>query len=147
LLNYTIKGVQKIRIATPLTDKIKRAKPKEKMYKLFDGDGLYLEVKPTDRKVWRIKYRLFGKKRTCTVVDYLTVTLSQARAITREVKQKVLDGIDLVAERQAKKELKEEKLFKNIIADFLNKKQKKLVKYILKTKRQDRELYITRFMG
>jgi len=136
------------RIATPLTDtKIKRAKPKDKMYKLFDRDGLYLEVKPTDRKVWRIKYRLFGKERTCTVGDYLTVTLSQARAITREVKQKVLDGIDSVAERQAKKELKEEKLFKNIITDFLNKKQKKLAKYILKTKRQDRELYITRFMG
>ena len=56
---------------TPLTDtKIKKAKPKNKMYKLFDGDGLYLEVKPTDRKVWRIKYRLFGKERTYTVGDY-----------------------------------------------------------------------------
>ena len=99
------------RIATPLSDtKIKRAKPKEKMYKMFDGDGLYLEVKPNGRKIWRIKYRLFGKERTYTIGDYPTITLSQARAITREIKQKVLDGIDPVAERQEKKEIKKDKL-------------------------------------
>ena len=80
------------------------------MYKLFDGDGLYLEVKPTGRKVWRIKYRLFGKESTYTVGDYPAVTLSQARAITREVKQKVLNGIDPVAQRQAKKGIKRRKI-------------------------------------
>ena len=39
------------KIATPLNEmKIKRAKPKEKMYKLFDENGLYLEVKPSSRR-------------------------------------------------------------------------------------------------
>ena len=35
----------------------RRAKPKEKAYKLFDGDGLYLLVNPTGSKLWRLKYR------------------------------------------------------------------------------------------
>ncbi|MEO1927986.1 MAG: integrase arm-type DNA-binding domain-containing protein [Nautiliaceae bacterium] len=53
------------RIATPLSDtKIKRAKPKDKMYKMFDGEGLYIEIKPTGRKVWRVKYRYGSKEKT-----------------------------------------------------------------------------------
>ncbi|MCL1908871.1 MAG: Arm DNA-binding domain-containing protein [Holophagaceae bacterium] len=40
---------------------IKRAKPTEKSYKLFDGNGLYLQVEPTGTKVWRYKYRFEGK--------------------------------------------------------------------------------------
>jgi hypothetical protein len=108
------------KIATPLTEmKIKRAKAKEKMYKLFDGNGLYIEIKPNGRKVWRVKYRLYGKEKTYTIGDYPTITLSQARAITREIKQKVVDGIDPVAERQEKKEIHKDKLFKNIVTEFL----------------------------
>ena len=38
-------------MVAPLTElKIKRAKPKDKLYNLFDGNGLYLEVKPNDKK-------------------------------------------------------------------------------------------------
>ena len=37
-----------------LTDtKIKQAKPKEKEYKLSDGEGLVLVVKPNGSKLWR----------------------------------------------------------------------------------------------
>jgi len=40
------------RKATPLTDSaIKAAKPKEKPYKLTDGQGLYLEVMPNGSKL------------------------------------------------------------------------------------------------
>ncbi|MDT4883223.1 hypothetical protein FQZ97_1192500 [compost metagenome] len=41
--------------ATPLTDSaIKMAKPKEKPYKLTDGQGLYLEVMANGSKLWRL---------------------------------------------------------------------------------------------
>ena len=117
------------RIATPLSDtKIKKAKPKDKVYKLFDGNGLFLEVKPTGRKVWRVKYRLDGKERTYTIGDYPTISLSQARATTRDIKQKVLEGIDPVELRLEKKEKKSDKIFKNIIADFLAKKEQEISK-------------------
>lgn len=51
------------RKATPLTDSaIKVAKPKDSLYKLTDGQGLYLEVTPNGSKLWRLKYRFDGRK-------------------------------------------------------------------------------------
>ncbi|WP_107825239.1 Arm DNA-binding domain-containing protein [Neisseria sicca] len=53
----------------PLNDRqIKNAKPAEtgKKTKLFDGDGLYLEVTPAGGKVFRLKYRIDGKRKTLT---------------------------------------------------------------------------------
>ncbi len=48
----------------PLTDSaIKTAKPKEKPYKLSDAQGLYLLVNPNGSKLWRLKYRVGGKRK------------------------------------------------------------------------------------
>ncbi len=47
-----------------LTDtQCRNAKPKEKPFKLTDGKGLYLEVKPNGVKAWRYRYELFRKDR------------------------------------------------------------------------------------
>lgn len=44
------------RPVTPLTDpKCDAARPKDKPYKLNDGQGLYLDVRPSGMKVWRLK--------------------------------------------------------------------------------------------
>ena len=40
--------------------KCQNAQPEEKKYKLFDGKGLYLEVRPNGAKYWRLKYRFLG---------------------------------------------------------------------------------------
>ena len=54
-----------------LNDKaVQAAKPKEKPYKLADGDGLYLEVMPTGAKYWRLKYRHLGKEKRLAVGVY-----------------------------------------------------------------------------
>lgn len=46
------------RTVTPLTDtKCDAAKPRDKDYKLFDGQGLFLLVKASGVKTWRLKYR------------------------------------------------------------------------------------------
>ncbi len=42
----------------------KTAKPKEKAYKLFDGEGLYLLVQSNGSKLWQMKYRYLGKEKT-----------------------------------------------------------------------------------
>lgn len=45
-----------------LTDtECRTAKPKEKPYKLTDGKGLYLEVKPNGVKAWRYRFELRGE--------------------------------------------------------------------------------------
>jgi hypothetical protein len=42
----------------PLTDvKIRQAKATDKVLKLTDAAGLYLEVKPNGSKLWRYRYR------------------------------------------------------------------------------------------
>ena len=45
-----------------LTDtEVRKAKPTEKTYRLYDRDGLYLEITPAGGKYWRLKYRIAGK--------------------------------------------------------------------------------------
>lgn len=43
--------------------KIRHAKPTASAYKIFDGDGLYLEVTAAGGKHWRLKYVFLGKER------------------------------------------------------------------------------------
>ncbi len=46
---------------------INAAKPKEKLYTLFDVTGLRLLIRPSDRKVWTFNYtRKNGKKTSIT---------------------------------------------------------------------------------
>ena len=46
-----------------LTDtKVKNAKPGERPYKLGDGGWLYLLVKPSGAKLWRMAYRYAGRE-------------------------------------------------------------------------------------
>ncbi len=63
-----------------LTDlKSKTAKPKNKPYKLFDAEGLYLYVPPSGRKVWRFKYRFNGKECLVTIGKFPNKKLKEAR--------------------------------------------------------------------
>ena len=54
-----------------LTDvKIKNAKHGEKMRKLFDGHGLYIEIATTGGKLWRYQYRFEGKQKLLALGKY-----------------------------------------------------------------------------
>ena len=58
-----------------LTDtQCRTAKPKEKPYKLVDGNGLYLEIKPNGTKAWRYRFELRKdekvKESTFAIGDY-----------------------------------------------------------------------------
>ena len=63
-----------------LTDTaIRAAKPKDKIYKLTDGEGLYIEVAPSGGKWWRVKYRFEGKEKRLSLGVYPQVGLREAR--------------------------------------------------------------------
>lgn len=65
----------------PLTDvKIRQAKPGAAPFKMTDGGGLHLEVKPSGSKLWRYRYRLDGKENTFAIGAYPDVSLADARA-------------------------------------------------------------------
>lgn len=43
----------------------RKAKPREKAYKLADADGLYLPIQPGGSKLWCMKYHFSGKYTRC----------------------------------------------------------------------------------
>ncbi len=54
-----------------LTDAaIKALKPKEKLYKIVDRDGMYVVVQPSGAIVFRLDYRLNGRRETLTLGRY-----------------------------------------------------------------------------
>src|SRR6266436_6706605 len=42
---------------------IRHATPRERVFKLFDGGGLFLLVRPTGHHGWRFKYRVRGREK------------------------------------------------------------------------------------
>lgn len=88
----------------PLTDAaIRAAKPAEKPRKLFDGEGMYLEVSPSGGKWWRLKYRTDGKEKRLSLGTYPQVTLLEARRRRDEARRALEQGLDPSVERQRKK--------------------------------------------
>ncbi|RYJ60928.1 MULTISPECIES: tyrosine-type recombinase/integrase [Pseudomonadaceae] len=107
----------------PLTDTACRtAKPKEKPYKLTDGNGLYLEVKPNGVKAWRYRFELSDgrtkKESVFAIGDYVIApkgetpeqakerrkgrrfTLSEAREERIKARSLVVQGINPAHHRQ-----------------------------------------------
>jgi integrase len=88
----------------PLTDiTVRNAKPKDKTYRLFDGDGLYLEVLPSGGKYWRLKYRYAGKEKRVALGVYPEVPLADARERRFQARKLLAAGLD---PSEAKKEAK-----------------------------------------
>lgn len=93
------------RTVTPLTDpKCEAAKPRDKDYKLFDGQGLFLLVKASGVKTWRLKYRRpDGREGLATFGNYPAIGLRAARDRRAEALEQLAVGRDPVdAARQAK---------------------------------------------
>ncbi len=81
------------------------SKPKEKPYKLFDAHGLHLQVNPTGSKLWRIKYKYFGKERCLSLGAYPIVSLAEAREATLAARRLLREGKDPSLVRQEEKRM------------------------------------------
>ncbi|MGA0556811.1 tyrosine-type recombinase/integrase [Larkinella sp. VNQ87] len=79
------------------------AKPKDKPFKLSDGEGLYLEVMPSGRRNWRLKYRLHGKEKRIALGGYPQVGLQDARKEKNRIKGEIRSGLDPVLVKQETK--------------------------------------------
>ncbi|ADZ41825.1 TPA: integrase arm-type DNA-binding domain-containing protein [Yersinia enterocolitica] len=78
-----------------LTDtKIRNAKPQEKAYQLQDGNGLYLDVRPSGVKTWRYRYWVTPTKDgRYTIGSYPAVSLAEARKVREWAREQVKSGI------------------------------------------------------
>jgi len=88
----------------PLTDlQVKKAKPKEKNYKLSDGGGLYLLITPSGGKLWRFDYSFDGKRKTLFLKSYPERTLSDVRKDREDARSLLANGVDPGAILKAQK--------------------------------------------
>lgn len=88
----------------PLTDvAIRGAKPADKPLRLFDANGLYLEVAPAGGKWWRFKYRFGGKEKRISLGVYPDVGLRDARERRDGARKLLANGVDPGVERKVQK--------------------------------------------
>lgn len=84
-----------------LTDAaVRGAKPREKAYKMADGEGMYLHVAPNGAKYWRLKYRVEGKERVHAIGVYPALSLLAARKARDAIKDQLRAGLDPAHEKR-----------------------------------------------
>lgn len=85
------------RITRPLTNnEILKAKPREKDFTLHDGDGLFLLVKTSGKKLWRFRYQRpnSANRTNLSLGAYPALTLAAARQIRDQHLSLLAQGID-----------------------------------------------------
>jgi integrase len=88
----------------PLSDvQVRTAKPKEKDYKLSDGQGLYLLANTTGGKLWRLDYTFASKRKTLALGNYPSISLADARQRRDDAKKLLANGVDPGAIKKALK--------------------------------------------
>ncbi len=85
---------------------IVNAKPSDTNRKLYDERGLYLLIKTTGAKLWRLKYQYAGIEQSVTFGTYPTLSLTEARAICNQHHADISAGVDPSLKRKALKQLK-----------------------------------------
>ena len=102
---------------------LKAAKPREKPYKLFDGEGLYLLVKPTGARLWRFKYRQGGVERTARRWGPIPApALKPPARSERRRAELIAAGVDPGAKRKADKAALADS-FKAVVDEWLGKQK------------------------
>ena len=118
----------------PLTNtEVKQAKPKEKIYKLSDGDGLQLRVMPNGSKKWLLDFRdPYTKKRTSmSFGPYPAISLAEARKLRTAAKELLAKGLNPKDERDTQKRLVDDQnnnTFEHITEKWFEVKRTKVSK-------------------
>lgn len=100
--------------------KLKTLKPAEKPYPIADGGGLFIEVLPSGKKVWRMRYRLNDRQEKVTLGEYPAFSLADARKWREECRAMVAKGESpMKAKKQAKAAEKEPDLVEHFARTWL----------------------------
>lgn len=126
-----------------LTDTaIRNAKSSASLQKLFDGNGLYLLIKPNGSRLWRLKYRLANREKLLALGVYPTVSLKDARNAREDARRLIASGVD-PAEQRKKVKLANENTFESVATEYIEQQSHRLSKTTLsKAKWQLREFLI-----
>ena len=115
----------------PLTNVfIKKIKPKDKIYKITDSKGLYIEVPPSGNLRWRFKYRFMGKEKRLSLGLFPDISLKLAREKRDELRTLLAKGFDPSAQRKAQKAVRMRELsnsFELLAKEWFEQNQNKWV--------------------
>ncbi|WP_312156259.1 integrase domain-containing protein [Lelliottia nimipressuralis] len=118
------------RITRPLTNnEILKAKPREKDFTLHDGDGLFLLVKTSGKKLWRFRYqRPNSSSRTnLSLGAYPALTLAAARQIRDQHLSLLAQGIDPQQQQEIvteQRQIELDSVFSTVAANWFQLKSK-----------------------
>jgi hypothetical protein len=111
----------------PLSDMaIRKAKTREKAYKLYDELGLYLIVSPSGSRLWRMKFKHRGVEKKLSFGSYPEVSLRDARKLRDDAREVLAEGKDPVLEKQRERiraEALAENTFTRIANEYCSKRR------------------------
>lgn len=109
----------------PLTStQIDKAKPKDKLYRLYDGNGLVLNITPNGGKYWYLQYKhpINKKSQMYKLGDYPALSLADARTACIECHKLLAQNIDPKTYYELERQRQENSLkndFKSVFAEWL----------------------------
>jgi len=107
--------------------KCRKAEAGDRLYKLADGDGLQLWVKPNGSKLWCLAYRYHGRQKLLSIGVYPVVTLANARAARDDARRILASGGDpsqVKRQRRAAKAEAAANTFDIIADEYMAKKRR-----------------------
>ena len=102
--------------------KIRNAKPRERPYKLADGGGLTLLVRPNGAKLWRFRYRFHGAENMLSVGAFPDVGLALARERRDDARKLLARDVDPSAARTEAKAAQSHR-FEDIAREWMEKQK------------------------
>jgi integrase len=112
----------------PLSDvAIRKIKPTDRVQRVFDEKGMYLEVSPAGGKWWRLKYRFLGKEKRISLGTYPDTTLAAAREKRDAARRQLAAGIDPGEHRKETRQATVERAsnsFEVIAREWVSKRSK-----------------------
>ncbi len=112
---------------------IRAAKPKAAQYKLFDEGGLFLIIRPSGGKLWRLKYRHQGKEQQLTIGVFPDVSLKEARKRRDAAREQLAAGLNPSFEKKRAAiaaSIQANNTFKAVAEEFIAKREQEGVKAI-----------------
>lgn len=106
---------------------ISSAKARDKDYKLGDGAGLYVLVRPNGSKLWRLNYSWLGKQRTLALGQWPDLSLADARNKRDEARRLLALGVDPSHQQKvdaAKARVEDDNTFRSVALEWIAKQER-----------------------
>lgn len=113
------------RIPSLSNNEILKAKPQEKDFTLHDGDGLFLLIKTSGKKLWRFRYQrpVSGSRTNLSLGSYPALTLAETRKIRDQHLTVLVQGMDPQLQ-QEQRPIELDRIFSTVAANWFKMKSK-----------------------